>query len=163
MPSDLARLLRQTVESELPFLNKLSEAESAIKPDGPVSWSPKEELGHLIDSAVNNHGRFVRAALEPEYRGPGYAQDNWVNLHAYQQMTWSYIVDFWGQYNYFIAGLVEHIPQETLGTNCHIGSNSPVTLSFLIDDYVLHMRHHIDHLLQREEITVYPRVTAPAA
>ena len=45
---------------------------------GPDSWSPRQELGHLIDSAANNHIRFVRAATEPEFSGPGYRVINFV-------------------------------------------------------------------------------------
>jgi hypothetical protein len=31
-----------------------------------------------------------------------------------------------------------------------------VTLEFLIEDYVLHMQHHLDHILERNVITEYP-------
>ena len=84
--------LEQTIEREYPILLAMTAERAAVHPAGAESWSPKQELGHLIDSAANNHIRFVRAALEPEFRGPGYAQNDWVDLHGYQEMPWQSIV-----------------------------------------------------------------------
>ena len=161
MPQDLSRFLTQTIERELPNLRALDGNRAAIA-RGPGKWSPKEELGHLIDSASNNHVRFARAAVEPEFRGPGYAQNDWVRAHGYIDMPWETVIDFWFQYNTFLAGLVERIPADRLGTLCFIGGNPPVTLRFLIEDYVLHMQHHIDQLLRRGVITQYPGASLPA-
>ena len=148
--------LEQTIEREYPILCAMTEEQAVVHPAGAESWSPKQELGHLIDSAANNHIRFVRAAIEPEYRGPGYAQNDWVDLHGYQEMPWQSIVDFWFQYNQFLARLIARIPESSMKTLCFIGSGAPVTLAFVIEDYVLHMQHHVDHMLGRERITAYP-------
>jgi hypothetical protein len=147
--------MAETIERELPYLRRLSEERASI-PRSPGKWSPKEELGHLIDSAVNNHIRFVRAAIEPEFRGPGYAQDDWVRLHGYRNMRWENIIDFWFQYNTFLAGLVAMIPEGRLGTLCFISENPAVTLRSVIEDYILHMQHHVDQLLGRDVVTPYP-------
>jgi hypothetical protein len=98
----------------------------------------------------------VRASLEPTFRGLGYQQDEWVRLHGYHEMAWTEIVDFWKRYNEFLVGLVKRIPEERLQTLCVVGDSSPVTLQFLIEDYVAHMQHHLDHILEREKITTYP-------
>lgn len=155
MPTDLSHGLAQTVERELPNLRALTDEQASV-PRAPGKWCAKEELGHLIDSASNNHIRFVGGAIEPQFRGPGYAQDDWVRLHGYSAMSWAAIVDFWSGYNRFLAGLVERIPESRLPTECSIGPHRPVTLRFLIEDYILHMQHHIDQLLRREVITQYP-------
>jgi hypothetical protein len=42
-------------------LAAFSEAESEERP-APERWTKKEVVGHLIDSASNNHQRFVRAS-----------------------------------------------------------------------------------------------------
>ena len=163
MPTDIARHLRQTIDRELRNLRSLTEGQSSLKPAGLDAWSPKQELGHLIDSAANNHIRFVRAAITPEsaespLQFDGYAQDAWVETHSYQDMSWLAIIDFWSQYNYFLAGLIEQIPSPRLRTNCRVASDPPATLRFLIEDYVVHMQHHLDHLLKRPVITIYPQV-----
>jgi hypothetical protein len=155
MARDLSLFLAQTVERELPHLQALTEERACIA-RALGKWSPKEELGHLIDSAVNNHVRFVRGSLEAEFRGPGYSQDDWVRLHGYGGMRWDTIVNAWSQHNLVLAELVNRIPDERLGTPCFIGANPAVTLGFVIEDYVLHMQHHIDQLLGREIVTQYP-------
>jgi len=155
MPIHHSLALESALDRELASLRQITEPESAVKP-APREWSKKEELGHLIDSAANNHVRFVRASIEPEFRGLGYQQDDWVRLHAYQEMAWTDIVDFWRRYNDFLVGLVRRIPDEKLLTPCVVGESAPVTLKFLIEDYVLHMQHHLDHILEREKITTYP-------
>jgi hypothetical protein len=155
MPIQQALALESTLDREIAVLRQITEPESAVK-SAPDAWSKKEELGHLIDSAANNHVRFVRATIEPEFRGPGYQQDAWVRLHGYQEMAWTDIVDFWRHYNDFLVGLVRRIPEGKLRTPCVVGGTAPVTLEFLIEDYVLHMQHHLDHILERETITVYP-------
>ena len=156
MPSQLAALLRDTIAKELPQLQALSEEAASVKPRGPESWSAKEELGHLIDSAANNHLRFVQATLQPEMSGPGYAQNPWVEVHGYQDKPWLSTVSFWHSYNTFVADLIERIPEPKLLTMCRIGTYEPATLGFVIEDYVVHLQHHVDHLLQRAAITQYP-------
>ena len=154
MLQELAQLLRRRIEEEYPLLIAIPDSVAAEKPAS--KWSRKEETGHLIDSAANNHLRFVRAALEPEYRGPGYDQDRGVALHGYQELPWPDLVELWRRYNLLLAELIQRISADKLGTQCSVGANPPVTLRFLIEDYVLHLRHHVDHILRREKITLYP-------
>lgn len=156
MTADLARALAQNIERELPHLRALTDEQASV-PRGEGKWRPKEELGHLIDSAANNHVRFAAAAIVPEFRGSGYAQDDWVRLHGYSAMPWEAIVDFWSAYNSLLTRLIERIPESQMQVKVVIGASDPVTLGFLIDDYILHMQHHIDLLLRRERVTQYPR------
>ena len=153
---ELSRFLQDLIDRELPNLRALPE-ERALLPRGPGKWSPKEELGHLIDSASNNHLRFAGAAISGEYRGPTYAQEEWVRIHSYRRMPWQDIVAFWSQYNLFLVRLIAAIPASRLQAACLIASAPPVTLAWLIEDYVVHARHHIDLLLQREHVTPYPQ------
>ncbi len=155
MPEHLAQSLERAVNAELPHLQKISERDAGEKP-APGKWSQKEELGHLIDSASNNHQRFVRASAEPTYRGPGYQQEFWVSTHGYQEMPWTELLEFWKGYNRFLVRLVRRLPESVMAHQCVVGDSRPVTLQFLIEDYVLHMQHHLDHILQREKITPYP-------
>lgn len=161
MAQALAALLRTTIARELPELLKLTDEAASIKLSGADSWSPKQELGHLIDSASNNHVRFVNASLHDSFTGPGYPQNGWVDLHGYQEKTWSSIVFFWHAYNAFLTDLLERIPEEKLNTICAIGTDEPASLAFVIEDYVLHMQHHIDHLLQRAAVTRYHTQAKP--
>jgi hypothetical protein len=154
MPMELSQLLQQVIDAEHPLLLALTEGEAAAK--SGTSWSRKEELGHLIDSASNNHLRFVRAALEPEFQGASYDQNGSVMLHGYQDLGWSELLEFWRSYNRLLSQVIARIPEGKLPTRCRVGESQPVTLQFLIEDYVAHMQHHLDHILRREIITQYP-------
>ena len=151
-------LLARTVEA-LVLLREISETDASAEPDKPGAWTNKEEPGHLIDSAANNHARLVRAALDGHFAGPRYAQEEWVRLHGYRDLRWFFLVDMWRDYNRLLAHVVKRIPGDRLGAQCTISSGAPVTPEFLIDDYVLHMRHHLDHILSRDYVTPYPRLS----
>ncbi len=64
-------------------------------------------------------------------------------------------VDFWERYNRLLVELVARIPEDRLATRCRIGESVPVTLGFVIEDYIAHMQHHLDHILGREKLTEY--------
>jgi len=110
-------------------------------------WTRKEILGHLIDSALNNHQRFVRAALEGRYEGPTYAQTGWVNMHGYASMPWAQLVEHWALQNRLLGEVVMRIPEGRLEAPCRVGSKDPVTLRFLIEDYLQHLHHHLAQIL----------------
>ena len=155
MAKALSLQLQEAIDTELPHLNALTE-EAASQNDGrPGSWTRKQELGHLIDSATNNHVRFVLASVDGEFRGQGYAQDKWVEAHGYRDIEWRELVDLWHGYNTLLVRVIERIPDDQLENRCIIGWGVQ-TLGFVIEDYVLHMQHHIDHLLARERIRTYP-------
>jgi hypothetical protein len=126
MLKPLAQLLQNAIQTELPHLQAITETVAEEKPGS--KWSRKEELGHLIDSASNNHLRFVRATLEQEFHGPSYDQNGSVIVHGYQDLSWVDLLEFWRRYNHLIVEVVARIPEEKLETSCTIGSSAPVTL-----------------------------------
>jgi hypothetical protein len=108
-----------------------------------VKWSKKELIGHLIDSASNNHQRFVRAQYTDSLSFPRYHQNEWVDLQNYHHQPYEELAAFWYQYNLRLAGVIENIHPEKLETICRIGDNDPVTLHLLVEDYVYHVIHHL--------------------
>ena len=155
----LAAFLERTVAAELPLLRAIPDGPETSRPNrrGGVGWSRREELGHLIDSAVNNHNRFVRAALQPSYEGPDYEQNGWVAAHGYAGIAWPTLVDAWHSHNGMLVPVVAAIPDGKLDTPCRVGADAPISLAELIDSYVLHMQHHLDQIHRREKVTSYPR------
>ena len=109
-------------------------------------WTRKQVLGHMLDSAANNHQRFVRAALEGGYTGPAYAQQGWVDAHGYAAHSWPTLLAWWRTYHQILCAVVERIPEARLEAPCVVGADAPVTLRFLIEDYLVHQRHHLAQL-----------------
>ena len=110
-------------------------------------WTRKQIVGHLLDSAANNRQRFVRAASDGSYKGPKYAQDVWVAAHGYTEQPWPLLLSWWETEHEILMAIVDRIPAERLATQCVVGDDAPVTLQFLIEDYVRHQRWHLKQLL----------------
>jgi hypothetical protein len=133
------------VETSFAKLRLLHETEVNLKP-APGKWSKKEILGHLLDSATNNHQRFVRAQMSEEFDFPGYEQDEWVRRQDYTSKPWVELVELWRLFNRHVAHTLRNIPGEKLETICRIGSGDPVTLGFIMEDYLAHLKHHLAQL-----------------
>jgi hypothetical protein len=109
-------------------------------------WTRKQIVGHLLDSAANNRQRFVRAAVEGHYVGPKYAQDAWVAAHGYAEQSWDSLLRWWQAEHEILVAVVDRIPEESLEATCVVGANQPVTLRFLIEDYLEHQHWHFAQL-----------------
>jgi hypothetical protein len=109
-------------------------------------WTRKQIVGHLLDSAANNRQRFVRAAADGCYAGPKYAQDAWVAAHGYAEQDWETLLRWWQAEHEILTAVVDRIPEDRLGAECVVGDNKPVTLRFLIEDYVAHQHWHFAQL-----------------
>jgi hypothetical protein len=149
--------LRSVVERSTPVLLALSEAESAQRP-APGKWSPREIVGHLIDSASNNHQRFVRAQLQDELAFPGYEQDAWVRVQQYQQAPWTELVSLWRAFNLHLAWVMAAVPEPVRLRAHHrhnldkiawqtVPAEEPATLDYFMSDYVRHLEHHLRQIL----------------
>jgi hypothetical protein len=129
-------------DAEVKLLN-FSDAEAGGKTRG---WSKKEILGHLVDSASNNHQRFVRMQLADNLSLPRYTQDEWVAVQAYGNSPWEDLVRLWSSYNVHLAQVIRNVRVETLGNRCSVGGGEPVTLQYLMDDYLVHLKHHLGQI-----------------
>lgn len=113
------------------------------RPSSTGGWSHKQVIGHLIDSASNNHQRFVRLALTNDHAFPGYEQDAWVTLQGYGNRPWADLLQLWSAFNSHMAHLIATAPESALGHKATIAGGGEVTLEFLMRDYVDHLQHHV--------------------
>jgi hypothetical protein len=120
-----------------PLLLKIKEVDFSHQL-APGKWSKKETLGHLIDSATNNHHRFVRAQFE----------DKPLAASHYQTMSSVHMISFWHLYNHHIAELIKQLPADILERECNSGDEVPHTLAWLFDDYVVHLEHHLGEMVE---------------
>ena len=150
---DYADDLKATVVRASASLAAMPDEVAARRP-APGKWSPKEIVGHLVDSAANNHQRFVRARFQDELVFSGYAQDEWVAVQQYQHAPWQDLVTLWRSYNLHIARVIEATPDEVRMRprrrhNLHelawqpVPAGAPATLDYFMRDYVLHLHHHL--------------------
>ncbi len=137
--------LRQIVAKAPSLLMAISPKELA-RPTAVGKWSKKQELGHLVDSACNNHQRIVRAQVEEQPSLAGYDGDRWVALHNYQAMEWSEIIECWRVLNQQLIRAASVISSETSDRKLTVGGGTAITLSFLVNDYVDHLLHHLRHI-----------------
>jgi DinB family protein len=120
-------------------------------------WAPIEILGHLVDSATNNHQRFVRAQFTDDLVFPGYEQERWVSSQKYRDESWSELVQLWSSYNLHLSHLFSVIPTDVLTKSRAkhnldqialkaVPTSEPATLEYLIRDYADHLRHHLKQI-----------------
>jgi hypothetical protein len=154
---------RRDVDDAAALLRSLPNSAAAHRP-APGKWSVKEIVGHLIDSACNNHRRFVLAQIRPGLTFDGYEQDEWVAAQQYQQSSWPALVDFWQSYNHHLMHVAAAVPQTMLDrletrhnfydiATRSVAKGEPATLGYFIEDYVVHLEHHlaqIDRLTHAE-------------
>ncbi|MEP7088192.1 MAG: DinB family protein [Gemmatimonadota bacterium] len=152
--------LRDAVRSALPRLEDIPDVEARC-PRAPGKWSRKEIVGHLIDSASNNHQRFVRAQLTNDLVCATYDQDAWVEAQRYVDADWHDLRALWSHYNLHLAHVMAACPPDARTRprakhNLHevafraVPADQPTTLEFFMRDYVVHLDHHLAQIFDHE-------------
>jgi hypothetical protein len=154
----IIREFRAEIEDASLRMLKITDQESATYP-APDKWSRKQIVGHLIDSAANNHQRFVRAQSKGDLVFQGYDQEAWVSVQDYQNESWTELVQLWRHYNLHIAHLISRIPVDTLKKLRHphsldqiawkyVEKDQPTTIEYIFTDYIGHMKSHLDQIFR---------------
>jgi hypothetical protein len=150
--------LRNAIRKATPLLRQIGD-EASRQPPRPGKWSPREVIGHLIDSASNNHQRFVRALFQDDLVFPGYDQDAWVTVQAYRDAPWKDLIELCMLFNLQIARLMEAIPEQQRRKQRArhnldvlawktVPREEPATLDYFMADYVGHFKHHLNQLVK---------------
>jgi len=134
--------LQEVLETVPQRLAQIGETDAGRRPESG-GWSKKQILGHLIDSAGNNHQRFVRAQLVPHLEFPNYEQEGWVAVQAYASEPWPELVNLWLALNRHLLHIFRALPAEGLARHCSIGGKDPMTLAELREGYLEHLEHHL--------------------
>lgn len=148
-----AARLRSVLQEWTPRLEQIDDTSSAPGPESG-GWSPKELVGHLIDSASVNLERFLRAEDSDHLDLPGYPQDRWVDLGGYAEADWGELVTLWRLLNLQVARVIEGSSEtaRSMVRRAHrldaiafnvVPVDQPTTLQYLMDDYVVHLEHHL--------------------
>ena len=150
---------RETIVGATTRLRDITPEESRRK-SAPDQWAKIEILGHLIDSAANNHQRFVRAQFKDDLVFPSYDGDEWVSAQKYLDQSWPELIQLWSSYNLHILHLISVIPADTLTKSrtknnldeiaFEMVSTDQPTLEYFVRDYVDHLRHHLRQIFDEE-------------
>ncbi len=125
-------------------LAKISSAASERRPN-PDAWSPRQELGHLLDSAIMNHQRVLRVLSENNPTLSGYDADFCVAAHDYHSQEWEELISTWQALNRHFLWSIERIPDDQW-QRPYIYDGKNVTLEFLVTDYIQHAIRHLQHI-----------------
>jgi hypothetical protein len=143
---NVADNLREILRTIGPLLDDISDEAASQRP-GDGKWSKKEILGHLIDSACNNQQKFVRGMAGGDSVFPGYEQDLWVDSQKYNSADWHDLLALWKAYNMHLAHVIENVPFACLENSITIEGHGTFSLRFIMEDYVEHLKHHLNQIL----------------
>ncbi len=139
--------LRQAVEKFFARYSSLPDSLTGIRLSED-RWSLKEIIGHLIDSASNNHQRFVRLQLSRRLQFPEYQNERWLSVEKHNALAWADLLALWRSYNLLLAHIIEHLDPESL-VHVMVSEEREVKLSELVKDYLSHVQGHIEHFERR--------------
>ncbi len=144
--AELANHLESLTAEAEALLLEMPPGERSGPYEGSSAWTKQELLGHLVDSAINNQQRLVRALIEEMLVFPNYAQVEMVRLQRYGEANWEWLVAHWRNLNLHVAQVIRNTPPEKLRTLCRIGDSAPIPLEALALDYIAHLEHHLRQL-----------------
>ncbi len=147
----LASDIETAVQKACQQLRRLPNETIEARPN-PGDWSVKEIVGHLIDSASNNHQRFVRLQVADGLVLPDYSQDNdaWVSIQSYQDAPRDELIDLWRYFNLHIAHVIRTVNEECIGHIWVVDEDTSITLGELMIDYLRHLNDHLHQIMKME-------------
>lgn len=153
--SDVGRELQRVIDAVADDLARITDAQAAETPT-LGKWSRKQIVGHMIDSASNNHQRFVRGVQDRGGQYPGYDQEFCVTLQRPNDVSWRALVELWSSYNRYLAHVIGALPRGAASYPMRVSTNPETTLLWIATDYVEHLKHHVNQVVGPTFTTTYP-------
>jgi hypothetical protein len=125
----------------------LDDDSASLRP-AEGGWSPKEIIGHLLDSASNNHQRFVRLQIQERLVFPDYWEDNerWVSIEHFNELRFSDLISLWKLYNVLLENIIRSADPAKLQNRWERVDGTTSSLIDLMVGYVEHVKEHTDSI-----------------
>ena len=145
----LASDIENTVDDACKRFKNLPAEAVEARPN-PGAWSVKEILGHLIDSASNNHQRFVRLQIVDNLIFPDYSKDNstWIAIQKYQVAPWNELLSIWRYYNHHLARIIRAVDLNSIEHVWIVDKVTSISLGDMMTDYLRHLEDHLQQINQ---------------
>lgn len=145
-----AAALHGTIEKYAKLFQGIGDATAGIVLSDD-KWSLKQIVGHLIDSASNNHQRILRLKQNAELHFPDYEALSWLEASDYNSFTFSHLIQLFTLYNQHISHLIENLPDSVLSHRWIVswGDIGSISLKDLVIHYVEHLEAHLNHFQER--------------
>ncbi len=134
---------REAINNFHTFLLSIDREITCIKVT-EEKWSLTEIVGHLIDSAANNHQRMVRLQYTNRLNFPAYDCEQWLSVQKYNIMAWELVVSHWYSYNCILINIIEGIEDAQLD-NVWVNGEEEIPLREIIHQYYRHLELHMEH------------------
>ncbi len=139
---------KEVVEDFYAYLKSIDEeiTKTKISED---KWSLREIIGHLIDSASNNHQRFVRLQFSDLLDFPAYDGEEWIRVEKFNKIEWPLLASLWYSYNCLLINIIDGIESNKMNNVWVKNEDEAIPLKELIHKYFVHLELHIEHFKKR--------------
>lgn len=149
--NDTITELRSLIETYHRRFLEVEEDALSAKPR-PEKWSRKEVIGHLVDSAHNNLRRFICGQYEDSANAIVYDPDFRVKANDYENLESTRLIHLWKLVNEQICRVLAAMPEKAYTRTCNTGFNGEQLheLRWLANDYIKHLKHHLNQVFPGE-------------
>ena len=144
---NITKKITELTENWVPILEKIPDEVYKNK----RNWQNRtilQVMGHMIDSASNNHQRIVRLQYNKKLVFPDYTQENdlWIAIQDYQHANWHDTIQLWKFYNFHIIHVIQSIDLNKLENYWNDFEGTKVTLEQMIEGYLWHLELHLKEI-----------------
>lgn len=138
---DILQTLRRQADETARLFRGLDETQAG-RPYAPGKWSPKEVLGHVIDTERVFAYRAMRFARGDRTPLPGFEQDDYIKPGAFDARAIGDLVDEFTAVRAASLALFSGLPADAVGAT-GVANENPMSVRAIVWVVAGHERHHV--------------------
>ena len=145
--SNVACKISELVDKWVPILENLPD-DVLITKRNWQNRTIKQVVGHMVDSASNNHQRLVRLQYTKKLVFPDFRQVNelWIALQYYQHADWNNLLQLWKFFNLHMVHVIHSVDTKKIDNYWSDFEGTKVTLEQMIEGYLWHLELHLKEI-----------------